>query len=132
MGIKFLIFLKNAAHSISYEDIIYKASSMNSFKIVLFVTIFLTISVTPKELVKFTLSSYILPDKSLSMELSVVTPRTPGEYPVILFMTGLEGVIPAVFQEKLIESVAEQGFIWMTVRNRSYRYQDCKVQILRK
>ena len=75
---------------------------MNSFKIVLLVTILLLVTVTPRELVKFTLSSYILPDKSLSMELSVVTPRTPGSYPVMLFMTGLEGVIPSVFYEKLI------------------------------
>ena len=55
-----------------------------------------------KELVKFTLSSYILPNKELTMELDVVTPRTPGHYPVMLFLTGLSGLAPSIFQEHLI------------------------------
>jgi hypothetical protein len=31
----------------------------------------------PHELIKFTIGAYILPDKSLSMELDVVAPRSP-------------------------------------------------------
>ena len=39
-----------------------------------------------------------MPDKKLSMELDVVTPRTPGSYPPMLFVTGIEGLTPSVFQ----------------------------------
>lgn len=70
---------------------------------------------TAHELIKFTVSSYILPDKKLSMELDVVTPRTPASYPTILYMTGLSGLLPSFFQSNLIDSVAEQGYIYMTV-----------------
>jgi len=71
---------------------------MQTLKIIM-VLLFLAISVSAsKELVKFTLSSYILPNKDLSMELDVVTPRTPGHYPVMLFLTGLSGLAPSVFQ----------------------------------
>ena len=85
-----------------------------------------------KELVKFTLSSYILPNKELTMELDVVTPRTPGHYPVMLFLTGLSGLAPSIFQEHLIESVAEEGYVWMTVHDLQFRSQGCKAPILRK
>lgn len=68
-----------------------------------------------KELVKFTISSYILPDKQLSMELDVAVPRNPASYPVILYLTGLSGVLPSFFQSNLIDSVAEQGYAWLTV-----------------
>lgn len=69
----------------------------------------------PKELVKFSLSSYIRPDKSLSMELDVSVPKAPGSYPTILFVTGLSGIAPAFMQSQLVDSVAEQGYAWMTV-----------------
>lgn len=62
------------------------------------ITMLFIASTNSKEIVKFTLSSYILPDKSLKMELDVVTPRSPGPYPVIVYMTGLSGIAPAVFQ----------------------------------
>ena len=61
-----------------------------------------------KELIQFSLSSYILPDKKLEMELDVVTPRSPTQYPVIVFLTGLSGLAPSAFQKGLIKSVAEQ------------------------
>lgn len=60
----------------------------------------------PKELVKFSISSYILPDKQLSMELDFAVPRTPNYYPVILYLTGLSGALPSYFQSNLIDSIA--------------------------
>ena len=89
---------------------------MASYKLTLVLLLICLASSISKELIKFTISSYLMPDKKLSMELDVVTPRTPGSYPPMLFVTGIEGLTPSVFQEKLIESVAEQGYIWMTVR----------------
>ena len=49
------------------------------------------------------------------MQLDVVAPRLPDTYPVILFVTGLSGVAPSYFQSNLIDSVAEQGYAFMTV-----------------
>jgi hypothetical protein len=41
------------------------------------------------ELAKFSVSSYILPDKKLEMQLDITVPRLPDTYPVILMVTGL-------------------------------------------
>ena len=72
-------------------------------------------SAAAKEIVKFTISSYILPNKQLEMELDVVVPRTPNSYPTVLYITGLSGLLPSYFQSDLIDSVAEQGYAWLTV-----------------
>jgi hypothetical protein len=65
----------------------------------------LTLS-APYELIKFTISSYIIPNKNLQMEMDVVTPRTPNSYPAILYLTGLAGLTPSYFQQALIDSIA--------------------------
>ena len=64
---------------------------------------------------KFTISSYILPDKKLQMELDVTTPKSPNEYPVIIYMTGLSGLTPSFTQSTLIDSLSETGIIHITV-----------------
>jgi hypothetical protein len=74
-----------------------------------------------QELVKFTISSYILPDKKLEMELDVSTPRSPAEYSVILYMTGLAGLTPSFTQSVLIDSIAQGGNIFLTVSTASRR-----------
>lgn len=43
----------------------------------------------PRELSKFHVSSYVMPEKKLHMELDIAVPRVPDIYPVILFVTGL-------------------------------------------
>lgn len=60
----------------------------------------------PYELIKFTVSSYIMPNKNLQMEMDVVAPRTPNSYPAILYLTGLAGLTPSYFQQALIDSIA--------------------------
>ncbi len=45
-------------------------------------------SVACQELIKFSISSYILPDKKLEMELDVTSPRISNEYPVMLHTIG--------------------------------------------
>ena len=47
------------------------------------------VSSAPQQLVKFTLSSYLLPDKSLKMEIAVRAPKAPGNYTTLVYMTGL-------------------------------------------
>lgn len=68
-----------------------------------------------QELMKFTLSSYILPDKKLEMELDVSTPRSPSDYALILYMTGMSGLTPSFTQSVFIDSIAQAGNIFVTV-----------------
>lgn len=74
--------------------------------IILYSLIIAIVASAPYQIVKFTLSSYILPDKSLKMEIDVRAPRTPGTYPTIVYMTGLEGLIPSAFYSNFINSIA--------------------------
>lgn len=61
----------------------------------------------PRELIKFSVGAYILPDKTLEMELDVIAPRSPNSYPAILYLTGLSGLLPSKFQASLLDSIAE-------------------------
>jgi hypothetical protein len=72
--------------------------------------------VLTQDIVKFSLSSYILPDKKLEMELDVSTPRSPSDYSVILYMTGMSGLTPSFTQSVLIDSIAQAGNIFITVK----------------
>lgn len=72
-------------------------------------------SVACQELIKFSISSYILPDKKLEMELDVTSPRISNEYPIILYMTGLSGLTPSFTQSVLIDSIAQVGNVFITV-----------------
>ena len=74
--------------------------------LVFLIVLIVCVAAAPKELIKFTVSSYILPDKKLEMQLDVTAPRLPDNYPVILFVTGLSGVAPSFFQSNLIDSIA--------------------------
>lgn len=40
------------------------------------------------------ISSYILPNKTLNIEMDIVMPIAKGNYPAILFLTGLSGIAP--------------------------------------
>ena len=72
--------------------------------------------VLTQDIVKFSLSSYILPDKKLEMELDVSSPRSPSDYSVILYMTGMSGLTPSFTQSVLIDSIAQAGNIFITVK----------------
>lgn len=77
-------------------------------KIVFLILVSLALAASlPHELIKFSISSYIVPDRSLTMELDIVTPRSPQSYPTLLYVTGLEGLLPSYFQSSLIDSIAE-------------------------
>lgn len=66
------------------------------------------------------------------MQLDVVVPRSPNTYPVILFITGLSGLTPDYFQADYINSIAEQGYAFMTVPLFLFSYLNFRVQIPRK
>ena len=67
------------------------------------------------DITHFVLSSYLIPNKNLKMELDVTTPRTMGDYPVVLYLTGVEGLAPASYQAELINATAKEGVVWLTV-----------------
>ena len=87
-----------------------------AMKILAFVVLALLSIAGQTELVKFSVSSFIMPDKNLSMQLDVVVPSEKGNYPTIVFITGVAGMTPAVFQQQLIDSVASKDYAWITVR----------------
>lgn len=99
---------------------------MRQLIILLLITLALS---APYELIKFTISSYIMPNKNLQMEMDVVSPRTPNSYPPILYLTGLAGLTPSYFQQALIDSIAEKGFVFMTVLLCLFRFLKFKALI---
>jgi hypothetical protein len=62
---------------------------MSTFCKIFLATILMVDTVSSSELIKFKLSSYLLPNKEISMALDVVIPRSAGTYPVIIYLTGL-------------------------------------------
>jgi hypothetical protein len=67
------------------------------------------------------------------MELDVVAPRYAQSYPAILYLTGLSGLLPSMFQASLIDSIAEQGYVYITVfQANNSRSQNCKVPFPKK
>jgi hypothetical protein len=65
---------------------------------------------------QFKISSYLLPNKTLPMELSIVSPTVKGSYPVILFLTGLSGLTPKHPHSQLCNALAADGFIVIVVK----------------
>ena len=84
------------------------------------------------ETVHFAVSSYIRPDKSLQMELDVTAPKTPGTYPTMLYLSGLEGVAPNWFQTELINDTVKQGHVWLTVKCKLFSSPASKEYLLKK
>lgn len=59
-------------------------------------------------LVKWAFGSYVFPNfnASLTFQVEVVSPVEPGTYPVIFFMSGLDGILPEVFYDQFISDLA--------------------------
>lgn len=66
------------------------------------------------------------------MELDIVAPRSAQHYPAILYMTGLAGLLPSYFQSTLIDAVAEQGYVFITVTSNTFRFLNCKAPTLKR
>lgn len=66
------------------------------------------------------------------MELDIVAPRSAQHYPAILYMTGLAGLLPSYFQSTLIDAVAEQGYVFITVTIIPRRFPSCKAPTPRR
>lgn len=62
--------------------------------------------VQASNITRIKISSYILPNKTLNMEMDVVMPTVHGNYPAILFLTGLSGLAPEFMQTDFTSMVA--------------------------
>ena len=63
----------------------------------------------------FTLSNFIFPDADIKMELDIYTPTTPSKYPVIVFLSGFEGLVPGYFYDQMLTKLAENNVISVTL-----------------
>ena len=77
----------------------------------LFFLFVFTISSFQSPTTHWTLSNYIFPSSDIKMELDIYSPTNPGKFPVIVFLSGLEGLCPGFFYDSLLTKVAEQQVI---------------------
>ena len=61
------------------------------------------------EVVRWSFGSFIYPmNKSLEFEVTITSPTIPGTYPVIFFLTGLDGELPTLMYDKFITDIATE------------------------
>jgi hypothetical protein len=97
---------------------------MSSNFLITLLTVFVLVSlaeqpIAASNITRIKISNYLLPNKTLNMEMDIVLPSVKGSYPAVLFLTGLSGLTPEFMQSDFTESVATQGFVIMTVSNES-------------
>jgi hypothetical protein len=97
---------------------------MSSNFLITLLTVFVLVSlaeqpIAASNITRIKISNYLLPNKTLNMEMDIVLPIVKGSYPAVLFLTGLSGLTPEFMQSDFTESVATQGFVIMTVSNES-------------
>jgi hypothetical protein len=72
-----------------------------------FIIVVYSISQVQSDLVHWSYGSFIFPmNKSLEFEVTVISPTTPGTYPVIFFLTGYSGLIPYSLYNELLSDIA--------------------------
>ncbi|CAF0760439.1 unnamed protein product [Rotaria sp. Silwood1] len=59
----------------------------------------------------WSVGNLIITDPTTQFRLDIYSPTTPGSYPVLVFLTGLAGIVPAPFYHKLVSTIAEQNVI---------------------
>ncbi len=57
------------------------------------------------------MGNIIITDPKIFFRLDIYSPTIPGSYPVLIFLTGVAGLIPATFYTEMVTRVAEQNVI---------------------
>lgn len=61
--------------------------------------------------IHWSVGNLIIDDPTTQFRLDIYSPVTPGPYPVLIFLTGLAGIVPAPTYHKLVTTIAEQNVI---------------------
>lgn len=61
--------------------------------------------------VHWTVGNIIIDDPTIYFGLDIFSPTTPDSYPMIIFLTGLNGIAPMTAYTELLTTVAEQNII---------------------
>ena len=66
---------------------------------------------TADDVAHWTVGSIIITDPTTRFRLDMYSPTSPGSYPVMVFLTGLSGSIPATDYTTLMKNIARQNVI---------------------
>lgn len=59
----------------------------------------------------WSIGSLIIVDPTIQFRLDIYSPTTPGSYPVLIFLPGFAGLVPAPCYESMVTTIAEQNVI---------------------
>ncbi|CAF3412440.1 unnamed protein product [Rotaria socialis] len=59
----------------------------------------------------WSVGNLIISDPTTQFRLDMYSPITPGSYPVLIFLTGLAGLVPTTFYHTMATAIAEQNVI---------------------
>ena len=63
----------------------------------------------------WSVGNIIIDDPTIGFRLDIYSPVTPASYPVLIFLPGLAGVIPATFYTNMSTTIAEQNVILIAI-----------------
>ena len=59
----------------------------------------------------WSVGNIIIDDPTIGFRVDIYSPTTPGAYPVLIFLPGLAGLVPATFYHTMVTTIAEQDVI---------------------
>jgi hypothetical protein len=63
------------------------------------------------EIDHWSVGNIIIDNPNIRFRLDIYSPKTPGSYPVIIYLPGLAGLVPSTFYTTMVSAIAEQNVI---------------------